>query len=182
MKLMKTLAMLLVIALLSCCCAFAETTEDDGNEIQTASLLPAMELTYDEWMSTAEVRAMFAVLFQLELSLYEEDYFVSEYLDTYGIPTIYLSEVVGDLAGDAITMYMFYEDADGSVGTGKLVCATYLTSTGMFVGFVNDNDIDPATTMEYFAADGELISAYYPVTFDEYYDALLAVESALGAE
>lgn len=182
MKFMRTIAMLLALILMSSCCAFAETTEDEGNDIQQAALLPAMELTFDEWISTPEVRAMFAVLFQLELGMYEETYPVSEYLETYGIPTIYLAEVPGDLAGDAITMYLFYEDTEGTVGTGMLLCATYLTSMGMFVGFTNENNLDPAVVMETFAADSELISTYYPVTFEEYYDALLAVEAVLNSE
>lgn len=179
MKLIKTLAMLLAIMLMSSVCAFAETTDDDG--ILNASLLPAMGLSYTDWMSTAELRAMFSVLFQLDMNLYEETFHVSEYLDTYGIPTIYLAEVPGDLAGDAITMYLFYDAVEGTE-TGMLVCATYLVSEGWIVGFTNENSLDPAMVMEAFAADGELISNYYIVTFDEYYAALLTIDSILNSE
>ena len=181
MKLMRTLAMLLALVLMSTVCAFAETTDESAVALE-AVLLPEMGLTYEDWLSTPDIRAIFAVLLQIEMSIYEEQFFVSEYLDTYGIPTLYLAELTDDLAGDAIALYMFYTDTEGTIGADMMVCCTYTTSTGTIVGSNMEIDTDPAQVMEILATENKTISTYYPITLEEYYTALLTVESIISGD
>ena len=193
MKFMRILAMLLALMLMGTVCfaeepaeapsedtATAESTEEYG--IHSAILLPAMELTYEDWLSNAEVRAMFAVLFQLEMSSYEDEYMVSSLLDTYGIPTIFLSEVSGELNGYAISMYLFFEDTESENESSMLVTGTYLVEEGFFNGFVMEMEGDPTLIMDLLSTTEGAEFEYYPVTFEEYYEALLAIDSIINGE
>ena len=183
MKFMRILAMILAMMLMGtfCIAETAETTEEEY-PLHTAILLSAMEMTYDEWLETPETRALFAVLFELELRMYEEEYRLYELMDTYGVPTIFIGEPSGDLAGQALSIYFFYQDTEGTMGTGVLVSASIILEGGMFGGFVMDNNVDPYTMMPVFTAEGGVISNYFEVGFQEYYDAVMMLDSIMNGE
>ncbi len=184
MKFMRILAMILAMMLMGTFCmaeAPAESTEDEY-PIHTAILLGAMEMTYDEWLASPDSRALFAVLFELELRMYEEEYRIYELMETYGIPTIYVGEPTGDLAGQALSIYFFYQDTEGTIGTGVLVSASIILDGGMFGGFVMDNTVDPAIMMEAFLGEGGVISNCYEIGFNEYYNAVMALDAIMNGE
>lgn len=177
MKFTRFLAMLLAMMLMGTMCmtAFAEAEEE--YPLHETILLSGMEMTTDEWLADG-ARGLFAVLFQLELGVYEEEYPVSALLDQYGIPTIYLAVDDSDPEFTFLNAFYFF----GGVEGGVLVCGLYLPDYGMFNGFVQDYDSDPASIMPILQEGGSFTS-YYEVTFDEYYEALLAVDSIInGAE
>lgn len=183
MKFIRILAMVLAVMLMSTFC-MAETTESSEEyPLHTAALIPAMEMTAADWLSTPETAALFAVLFELELRMYEEEYRMYELMDTYGIPTIYVGEPTGELAGQALSVYFFYQDTEGTIGTGVLVSASIILEGGMFGGFVMDNSVDPATMMSAFVdpVDG-VISNYQEIGFQEYYDAVMMLDALVNGE
>ena len=167
MKITRILAMLLAMLLMGTMCmtAFAE----DEYPIHEPIVLGGMEMTATEWMAD-DARGLFAVLFQLELGMYEEEYPMSALLEQYSIPTIYLSADFTDPEFQFVNAYYFFGDDNG----GTLVCGLLLPDYNVFNGFVMDYDADPAAITAEMAASGS-VGTYYEVTFDEYYTALLAI-------
>jgi len=180
MKFVRFLAMMLAMMLLGTTCIATASAEEEEYGIHDATLLPAMDMTYADWMSSPEIRAIFVVLFQLELADYEEEYMTSSLMDTYGIPTIFLSEVSGDLYGDAISMYLFFEDENSD--NNVLVTTTYVVSCGFYNGFVMDIEGDPTMIMDLLSTSEGSEFVYYPVTFEEYYNALMTINSIVNGE
>ena len=182
MKFMRILAMILAMMLMGSFC-IAETTEsEDEYPLHTAILLGAMEMTADEWLTNDETRALFAVLFELELRMYDEEYGIYNLMDTYGIPTIYVGTPAGELDGQALSVYFFYEDTEGTMGTGVLVSASIILDGGMFGGFVMDNSVEPAVMMEAFCAPDGVLTNCFEVPFTAYYDAVMSLDSIINGE
>ena len=190
MKLKNLLALLLALVLtLSCCAAFAEESteadiaagltdaleteeeaaseetageeEESTTQFYDASLISAADLTAAEWMSSAETRALFAVLLNLEIATCDNAEAVA-LLDEAGIPTMYITDsVTADL--QTITVLFFLEDLE-KVTVG-----------------INDISADPELVMVAMQSEG-IFTDYESISFGDYYQALSDLNDAVNGE
>lgn len=168
MKFTRILAMMLAMLLLGTMgmTALAETEYP----VHETILIDAMDMTAAEWMENEQTRALLAVMLELEMSIYEEEYPLIDMIDIYGIPTIYVGIDNTDPTISIVNCFYFYGGEDG----GVVVCGIYIPGYGIFNGFVQDYTSSPAVMMAGVQQEG-VISTYYEVAFDDYYTALTDV-------
>ena len=202
MKLKNLLALLLALVLtLSCCAAFAEESteadiaagltdaleteeeaaseetageeEESTTQFYDASLISAADLTAAEWMSSAETRALFAVLLNLEIATCDNAEAVA-LLDEAGIPTVYITDsATADL--QTITVLFFLEDLE------KVIFAMYVPLLDQFTVGINDISADPELVMVAMQSEG-IFTDYESISFGDYYQALSDLNDAVNGE
>lgn len=202
MKLKNLLALLLALVLtLSCCTAFAEESteadiaagltdaleteeeaaseetageeEESTTQFYDASLISAADLTAAEWMSSAETRALFAVLLNLEIAACDNAEAVA-LLDEAGIPTMYITDsATADL--QTITVLFFLEDLE------KVIFAMYVPLLDQFTVGINDISADPELVMVAMQSEG-IFTDYESISFGDYYQALSDLNDAVNGE
>ena len=203
MKLKNLLALLMALILTLSCCAFAEEateapeadiaagltdaleTEEEaaaeeatGEEESTtqfydASLISAAELTAEEWMSSAETRALFAVLLNLEVIGCDNAEAVA-LMDEAETPTMYITDsATADL--QTITVLFFLEDLE------KVIFTMYVPLLDQFTLTIIDNSADPELVMAAMKS-GEVFSDYEFIPFEDYFQALSDLNDAVNGE
>ncbi len=150
----------------------ADDAEDDS-DMYGAGLLADLDVDADEWLLSADLRAMLAVIMDYELYC-NEDFDTETLSDTYGHPTIYVT-VPTDLEGLAVGVMYFYTEAE------LVISATYLPILGQYTAFQSELSLDPAISMNALASE-DLFAEYYEVTSDDYYNAASLMYDALYAE
>ena len=172
MKFNRIVALIMALMLSTFCfAAFAE----DEYPIHEPILLSGMELTAAEWLADGDTRALFSLLLQLEMAIYEEEYHMGEYLEVYGLPTQYVAINDSDPAFTFLEVFYFFNDGVN----GVMVVGLYMPDYGMFNGFVMDYAGDPVAMMESFLEGGS-ITGYYEITLDEMYNAYVLVDSVIN--
>ena len=124
-------------------------------------------------MSSAETRALFAVLMNLEVATCDNAEAVA-LMDGAEIPTVYITDsVTSDL--QTITVLFFLEDLE------KVIFTMYVPLLDQFTLSILDNSTDPALIMAAMKS-GEVFSDYEFIPFEDYYQALSALNDAVNGE
>lgn len=150
-----------------------DDTEDDDTSLYDPILISALDADPDDWLASSDMRAIFAVLMQLELYCNEELGY-GELLDSYDTPTIYVFEPEG-LEGLAVSVMYFYTDAE------LVVSATYIPLLGQYSSFQSELSLDPAVAM-YALSAGVGFDEYYEIPFSDYYSTLIDIGDALNGD
>lgn len=146
---------------------------DDDSDMYGTALLADLDVDAGEWLLSADLRAMLAVIMDYELYC-NEDFDTGTLSDTYGHPAIYIT-VPSGLEGMAVGVMYFYTDAE------LVISATYIPILGQYTAFKSELSLDPAISMNALASE-ELFAEYYEVTSDDYYNAASLMYDALYAE
>lgn len=203
MKLKRLLALLVALAMtLTCCAALAEeaapaeaaetaaaaepaeapeamegaegeAAESEETQFFDSIILHEMEITAAEYMATPETRALSSVLMLLEMFAWN-DPAAMEVLNTESLPTLYITASTS-LGEDGLSFYYFYPELQ------KLVCATYISSTGQCAVLLLDAPDEPAVTMEGLIASG-VLAAYEEISLTDFANAMNLINQKLGAE
>lgn len=150
-----------------------DDTEDDDTSLYDPILISALDVDPDDWLASSDMRAIFAVLMQLELYCNEELGY-GELLDSYDTPTIYVFEPEG-LEGLAVSVMYFYTDAE------LVVSATYIPLLGQYSSFQSELSLDPDVAMYALSAGGGF-DEYYEIPFSDYYSTLIDIGDALNGD
>lgn len=173
----KLLALLLALALtLSCGAAFAEEApaDEEASTLYDSVLLPEVEISGSDWMSTAENRAMFAVLLMLDLYLCQDEA-ISQAFNDCGVPTLFVS-ASSELGYDALIVYYFFEEEK------MMASATYFPLLGQYSAFLaEDVPADPTTVMDALQERG-LFADYTPISLADYGQALESLSGVFVAD
>lgn len=157
--------------------ALSGNSDDDGEYTEyTAELLPELDTTLDEWLSTSYMRSVFSVLLMVEMMDIEE-FGLDGLIDEYGVPTVYVAGPAEGDYGDPIYAFYFFTDGD----SGYSLSVIYSTASGTYSGFVSDVYGDLTTYMVVFYEEG-ICGEYYEITPDEFTVALNDLNEILNDE
>ena len=140
-------------------------SDDEYNEY-TAELIPELDMSLDDWLSTSYMRSVFSVLLMVEMMDVEE-YDIDALIDEYGVPTVYVAGPAEGDFGEPIYAFYFFTDGD----TGRSLNVIYYTSDSTYSGFVADVYGDNTTYIDYFYEEG-ICGEYYEVSAGEFSGAL----------
>ena len=152
-------------------------SDDDGEYTEyTAEVIPALEITHEEWLSSSYMRSVFSVLLMVEMTDIEE-FGIDGLIDEYGVPTVYVAAPAEGDYGDPIYTFYFFMDGD----TGYSLSVIYYDIDGTYSGFVTDVYSDPLTYVELFYEEG-ICGEYYEVTPDEFTTALTDLNEIMNGD
>ncbi len=144
-----------------------ETNDDDSNSIDIgtyeATLLPILDTTASEWLSNNELRALFSVL--LLLDLYDiSEVSVTDFVDTYGVPTVFLAVPSYGYSSEAIFAAYFF----GDDSSGQMIVAVYDGDDSKFSGFCSPYIGTPTSSMDVFDEGGFFNNGYYSISATDF--------------
>lgn len=151
-------------------------TEDDGDDdsdLYDTIILSQLDVSVEEWLLSADLRAMLAVCMDFELYS-NPDFDTDALADTYGDPTIYVV-IPSGFEGLAVGVMYFYTEAELVIST------TYVPILGQYNAFQSELSLNPETAIIALVNE-EIFDEYYEVTSDDYYNAALLMYDALYAE
>lgn len=165
MKYLRILALMLAMLM----CLSVGFAEEDDSELYDAVIMSGLDVDTGEWILSADLRAMLAVIMDYEL-------YCNEDFDTeaYGFPTVYVN-VPDGFDGLAVGVMYFYTDAE------LVISATYIPILGQYSAFQSELSLSPAIAMSALD-DEDLFTEYYEVTTDEYQNALILMADAIAAD
>lgn len=151
-----------------------DDVEDAGAEsdavLYDPLLIHTMDNGVDEWLSTPENRALFAVLLEFELYCIEE-FGMEYYVENYDLPAMYVTIPTG-FDADVLSIMIFYPDA------GVVFSGSYVPELGQISGFVTDLEMDPGLAMDALVEEG-VFTEYYEITVSEQVNALETIDGML---
>ncbi len=157
--------------------ALSVDSDNDGEYTEyTAELLPELDTTLDEWLSTSYMRSVFSVLLMVEMMDIEE-FGLDGLIDEYGVPTVYVAGPAEGDYGDPIYAFYFFTYGD----SGCSLSVIYSTASGTYSGFVSDVYGELTTYMDVFYEEG-ICGEYYEITPDEFTVALNDLNEILNDE
>lgn len=187
---MKIRILALITAILMClsACAFAEGTVPastnplhaeieaaTGTVVVQALLVPEMDMTLDDWMSTPENRAMFILL--IDLSMYNEPERLTfkDIDNAYATPAMFMATPAG-MEGQAVNAIYYFEDA------GVFYNVVYWPEMdGAVIVDTQEFDGDVYDYLQYMIDGGSLID-YYEITEEDYMSAFALLAQILEVE
>ena len=177
MKLKNLLALFMALLLTLSCYAFAEEASDGETEDSTSSyFVPSSflgPLTIEEWMSSAENRALIAMT-EMLLAIS----FNAETQPLLGgdsdFPTVYITDSA-NADTESITVLFFLEDLE------KLVSTMYAPALNQFTVTITDNSEDPELFLSNMESNGSL-TGYEFIPIEECFQALFHLSATLNGE